>query len=459
MTEPRTAPPTPAALVADPAAAGEQVPLDTRRSLGAVVRSGVAAVFPRDPLLRNGHLLAISSLVSSALGSIFWVLATHWYDDEVVGLSYSALSMTLLLASIGQLNLSDFLVRFVPSAGHHTRRMILVCYGVSAAVSSLVAIGFLMLVPVVAPGLDFLLTPVTAACFVAATAGYAVFVMQDGALTAVRRPGWVVGENVIFACVKIGLLGLGAALALFSGILLSWVGALAVSLVVANFVLLRRAVPEHVRGSTEAQRPARALRYAAADYVGSLFRMAAYTVVPLLVLNSLGAEQSAYFSLAWIVGYVLYLIARNLGSSLVVEAVSSPERLVEHTMRMLRHTGLLLGAGIVVVVAFAPQILSLFGPEYAEHGSTLLRLLALSALPNILVSLAIDVWRARRRLRWAVGVQFAMCVLVLGLTKLLLPTLGITGAGVAWLVTMCLLAAPLVIWRTRWLTTGSRRSS
>ncbi|MDV5146443.1 hypothetical protein R1T08_20125 [Streptomyces sp. SBC-4] len=430
-----------------------------RRSVGAVVRSGVTAVFPRDPLLRNGHLLAISSLVSAALGSLFWVLATRWYDDEVVGLSYSALSMTLLLANIGQLNLSDFLVRFVPSAGHHTRRLILLCYTVSAVMSALVAFCFLLLVPSVAPGLDFLLTPVTAVCFITATAGYAVFVMQDGALTAVRRPGWVVGENVIFACVKIGLLGVGAAMALFSGILLSWVGALAVALLVANFVLLRRAVPEHVRVSTDAKRPDRALRYAAADYFGSLFRMAAYTLVPLMVLNALGAEQSAYFSLAWIVGYVLYLVARNLGSSLVVEAVSNPERLVEHTMRMLRHTGLLLGAGIVLVAALAPQILWFFGPEYAEHGSTLLRLLALSALPNIVVSLAIDVWRARRRLRWAVGVQIVMCVMVLGLTKLLLPTLGITGAGVAWLVTMCVLAAPLLIWRNRWLTTGSGRSS
>ncbi|MFE5712752.1 lipopolysaccharide biosynthesis protein [Streptomyces sp. NPDC056501] len=444
---------------AAPTAARDRPPPEARRSLAAVVKSGATAVFPRDPLLRNGHLLAISSLVSAALGSVFWVLATHWYDDEVVGLSYSALSMTLLLASIGQLNLSDFLVRFVPSAGHHTRRLILLCYGVSAVVSALVAMGFLLLVPVVAPGLGFLLTPVTAACFVAATAGYAVFVMQDGALTAVRRPGWVVGENVIFACVKIGLLGVGAALALFSGILLSWVGALAVSLVIANFVLLRRAVPEHVRVSTEAKRPDRALRYAAADYFGSLFRMAAYTLVPLIVLDNLGAEQSAYFSLAWIVGYVLYLVARNVGSSLVVEAVGSPERLVEHAVRMLRHTGLLLGAGIVLVAVLAPQILSFFGPEYAEHGTTLLRLLALSALPNIVVSLAIDVWRARRRLRWAVGVQVLMCVLVLGLTKLLLPTLGITGAGVAWLVTMCLLATPLLVWRSRWLTTGSRRSS
>ncbi|MEX0170446.1 lipopolysaccharide biosynthesis protein [Streptomyces sp. LMG1-1-1.1] len=441
------------------AAGGEGPAPQGRRSFEAVLRSGVRVLLSRDPLLRNGHLLAVSSLVSAGLGSLFWVMAAHWYDDKLVGLSYSALSVTLLLAGVGQLNLADFLVRFVPSAGHHTRRMILTCYAVSTAVSTLAALGFLMLVPVVAPELDFLLTPVTAGCFVAATAGYAVFVMQDGALTAVRRPGWVVAENVVFACVKIGLLGVGAALALHSGILLSWAGALAVSLLLTNFVLLRRAVPQHVRSSTAAERPTGALRYASADYLGSLFRMAAYTLVPLIVLNGLGAEQSAYFSLAWIVGYVLYLVARNLGSSLVVEAVRSPGRLVEHAVKVLRHTALLLGSAVFLVVALAPQILYVFGAEYAEHGTTLLRLLALSALPNIVVSIAIDLARARRRLRWAVGLQIAMCVLVLGLTKLLLPVMGITGAGVAWLVTMSLLAAPLLIWRSRWLTAAPGRSS
>ncbi|MFB6838252.1 lipopolysaccharide biosynthesis protein [Streptomyces sp. NPDC056361] len=432
---------------------------DGRRSFGAVLRSGAGSLLSRDPLLRNGHLLAVSSLVSAGLGSVFWILAAHWYDDEVVGVNYSALSMALLLAGVGQLNLADFLVRFVPSAGHHTRRLILTCYALSAAVSTLAALGFLLLVPVIAPDLDFLLTPVTAGCFVAATAGYAVFVMQDGALTAVRRPGWVVAENMVFACVKIGLLGVGAVLALRSGILLSWAGALAVSLVVTNYVLLRRAVPRHVRTSEASERPERALRYAAADYFGSLFRMAAYALVPLIVLNNLGAEQSAYFSLAFSVGYVLFLVARNLGSSLVVEAVRSPGRLVEHAQTVLRHAVLLLGSAVVLVVALAPQILSLFGAEYAEHATTLLRLFALAALPNVVVGIAIDAARARRRLRWAVGLQIAECALVLGLTKLLLPVVGITGAGIAWVVTTSLLAAPLLIWRSRWLTAEPGRSS
>lgn len=429
-----------------------------RRPLG-MLRAGVAAALPGEPVLRTGHVLAVSSLVNAGLGFFFWTFATHWYDERTVGLSYSALSASLLLTGIGQLNLNDFLVRFVPTAGRRSRRLVLTCYAASTSCSVVVAVVFLAMVPVIAPRLSFLLTPVTAVCFVVATAGYAVFVLQDGALTAVRLPGWVVGENLIFAVMKILLLAFGAALALFSGILLAWAGALVVSLIVANSVLMGRGIPRHERDTKAAPPPPRMLGYAAADWFGSLFRVAGYTVVPLIVLNILGAEQSAYFSVAWSVAYVPYLIARNMGTSLLAESVRGPERLVEHSWRVLRHSGLLLGGITVVLVTAAPQILSLFGAAYAAEGSTLLRLLALSALPNLLLSVAIDVARARRRLRWAVGLQVATCVLVLGLTRLLLPEFGVVGAGIAWLVTQCVIAAFLVVSRSRWLVPQAERAS
>ncbi|MXM64516.1 hypothetical protein GR925_13935 [Streptomyces sp. HUCO-GS316] len=430
-----------------------------RRRPLSVLRAGVAAALPGEPVLRTGHLLAVSSLVNAGLGFVFWIFATHWYDERTVGLSYSALSASLLLTGIGQLNLNDFLVRFVPSAGRRTRRLVLTCYAASTSFSVVVAVAFLAMVPVVAPRLEFLLTPVTATCFVVATAGYVIFILQDGALTAVRCPGWVVGENVIFALSKMLLLAFGAALGLFSGILLSWAGALVVSLIVANSVLMGRAIPRHERETKTTPPPPRMLGYAAADYSGSLFRMAGYTLVPLIVLNQLGAEQSAYFSVAWSVAYVPYLLARNMGTSLLAESMRGPERLVEHALRVLRHSGLLLAGVTVVLVAAAPQILSLFGASYSAEGSTVLRLMALSALPNLLLSVAIDVARARRRLRWAVALQVAMCVLVLGLTRLLVPELGIVGAGVAWLVTQCLIGVFLVLSWSRWLVPVTERSS
>ena len=422
----------------------------------AVLRARARAALRPEPLLHNGHVLTLSSLLAAGLGAAFWMLATNWYSTAAVGRSYAELSAVMLLSGVGQLNLADVLVRFVPAAGRHTRRLVLRSYAASAAASTVVAAAFVLLVPVVAPGLDSLRSPVAALCFVAATVGYSVFVLQDGVLTGLRRTGWVLGENALFAGVKAVLLVGCGIWALSTGILISWVGALAAALLVTNLFLFRHAVPQRMRAAPATAPPPRLLGYAAADYLGASFRLAAYNVVPLMVLNRLGAEGNAYFSLAWVIAYTLFLASYNMGSSLIVEAARAPERLAEHGRRVLRHSGFLLAAGALVLVVTAPWLLAFFGPGYAEHGTALLRLLALSALPNLLLGVAVDVARARRRLAWAVGLQAALCVLVLGLTALLLPRFGITGIGVAWLAAECALGLPLLLTLPRWLPAPRR---
>ncbi|MFC1420352.1 lipopolysaccharide biosynthesis protein [Streptacidiphilus cavernicola] len=424
----------------------------------APLRARFGKVLDGEPLLRNGHVLTLSSLLTAALGAAFWVLATSWYDTAEVGRSYAALSAVMLLSGIGQLNLADVLVRFVPASGPHAGRLARCCYLAGAVCTTVVAALFLLLVPVVAPGLGHLRHPATAVCFIAGAAGYSIFVLQDGALTGLRRTGWVLGENALFAAVKAGLLALCGILALGAGILAAWTGALLIALVVTNVFLFRSAVPAHRRAQREAAPPQRLLGYAAADYVGAQFRMAAYNVVPLLVLNRLGPDGSAYFSLAWVIAYTLYMVAYNMGSSLIVEAARAPERLVEQARRVLRHNAVLLAAAVAVLLLAAPWLLALFGPQYSAHGTALLRLLALSALPNLVLSVAVDVARARRRLGWVVLLQAVLCVLVLGLSVLLIPRLGVTGVGVAWLAAECALGLPLLVTLRRWLPVEPRRT-
>ncbi|MEU5208471.1 hypothetical protein [Streptomyces sp. NPDC020742] len=422
----------------------------------AVLRRRLKALFSYEPLLRNGHLLVASSLMTAALGAFYWVLATSWYRPETVGRSYAVISAVTLLAGFGQLNLADVLVRFVPSAGQHTRRLLLRSYTAAGLCAGVLAGLFLLLVPLVAPGLGFLRDSLVAPFFVAGTMGYALFIVQDGALTGVRRAKWVLGENAIFAIVKTLVLALAATWALTSGILLSWAGALAVSLTVANYVLLRRAVPAHERAHPEGKMPPRLLGYAATDYGGALFRLAAYNIIPLIVLDTLGGAQNAYFSLSWVIAYTLYLATYQMGCSLLVESAHDPARVSALGRRVLRHTGPPLTAGVVLLVVTAPWLLSVFGPEYAREATGVLRLLALSALPNLLLNVAIDVARAHRRLAWAVALQATLCALVLGLTVWLIPRYGITGVGAAWLLAECALALPLLIALPRWLPSPTR---
>jgi O-antigen/teichoic acid export membrane protein len=415
-----------------------------------------------EPLLRNGHLLFTSSILTSVFGAGYWALVTRLYPADTVGRNYAAISAMLLLAGVGQLNLSSVLVRFVPVAGARTGRLVLRAYIASAALTFALAAGFLLLVPKISPGLDFLHGPLVGAGFAAAAAGYALFVLQDGALTGLRRPQWVVIENAVFAVVKIGAVVLFAVLVKPGGILLSWALALVVAVGVTNTFLFGRAIPrrEHENNTlgsgVAAGRLAPTTRYIACDYAGSLCWITATSLPPLIVLGRLGGAAAAYFSLAWVIAYTLYLLSLNMGSSLIVESATDPDRLVANCRRVLRHTGALLVGCILVMVALAPLILRVFGADYSAHGTTLLRLLLLSALPNLVVEVAVCACRAQRRMMTVVWVLAALCSLALVLIIVLVPVMGVAGAGAAWLIAQCVVAAVLLCRRSLWLGPRTR---
>lgn len=424
-------------------------------------RSRAGRARRHDVLLHNGHLLTISSLVASGLGAGYWMFVTRWYDPEDVGRGYSAVSAMMFLAGLGQLNLANTLIRFVPSAGPRTRRLVVRIYLAAVVVSLILAIGFVLAIPLLAPQLHFLRAPLSAAGFIGATAAYAVFVIQDGALTGLRRADFVVFENALFAVVKVGFLLLFTEEALGGGILLSWYAALAVSIAVTSVFLFARAIPAHARSNAppNADASTPTLGYLAADLAGSLCWLAAITLPPLLVLRVLGPAQSAYFSLCWVIGYALYLLSTNMGASLIVETVTDSAQTGANARRVLRHTAVLVSTCVLVLVVCAPRLLAMFGPGYAQNGTGLLRLLALSAIPNLVLSTVVAVSRSRRRLSVAVGTLVSVCVLAMSLTVLLLRHMGIAGAGVGWLAAQCTVASVLLARRSWWLDTRSRPTS
>jgi Phosphotransferase enzyme family len=86
----------------------------------------------------------------------------------------------------------------------------------------------------------------------------------------------------------------------------------------------------------------------------------------------------------------------------------------------------------------------LFGAAYAAEGTTVLRLLALSALPSALVVVYGAVERVRRRMVRLVLVTTAVNVTALALIWVLLQSHGLVGLGVAWLATQTVAAMILL---------------
>jgi O-antigen/teichoic acid export membrane protein len=290
------------------------------------------------------------------------------------------------------------------------------------------------------------------AWFLFSTLAWCLFVIQDSVLTALGRAVWVPVENAVFSLLKLGLLTALATLAPLYGIFVSWTIAMIVSVVGVNVVIFARLMRPASRQVGEAAlsfRDRAFARYFAADYMCSIAWLSASNLMPVIVTAVAGATTNAYYALAYAVALPLYAFALNIGTSLMLHGTQDRAALPVLTRKAAVQGLRVLVPAVVLLVVLAPHLLSLFGPDYADKSTTALRLLGLAALPNFVLALAVSVARVQRRLRRAVIATGTEAVLSLGFVTPLVHAFGVSGAGIAWLGSQCLVAAGLLLtWRS-----------
>ena len=423
---------------------------DSRRQPGgpllAVVRGAL-----RNPLLRNGHLLTLSSTLTALVGMAYWAVATWKYDPSVIGSNSVALSLMMLAASVAQLNLGSVMIRFIPTAGVRSRRLVAAAYLVSILFAVVVGSGFALAIALSGDRTDFINGIATAVVFVAAVVCYAIFVIQDGILVGLRKTALVPVENFGFAVVKLALVVVLASALPRHGVFASWAIALGILTVVVGAYLFLRALPRHeMADGSSSLPPIREVgRFVAFDYVGAICSMASMSLLPVAVTWALGPESNAHFSIAWVVAYSVHMVSNNMGMSLVAETVGRPEDLAANVRHLLIHTGKILLPVVVAMVLLAPWILAIFGADYTA-ATTSLRLLLLAAVPHLVVAVAINSARVQRRLGVLVWLPMAQLATVAAFAPLLIGRIGVNGAALGWLLSQTLLASVLLLRRDWW---------
>ncbi|WP_051324521.1 lipopolysaccharide biosynthesis protein [Candidatus Solirubrobacter pratensis] len=425
--------------------------------MASPVTAGAARRFiehVRIPLHRDAYALALSSGLTAATGLVYWIVAAYVYSPHAVGVNSALIASMMFLAGISSLNLPNIIVRFLPEAGSRTLRLVASSYAAAALLAAVAATVFLVGVSAFAPKLGFLRGHGSMQLwFAVSSLAWCIFTIQDGVLTALGRAVWVPVENAGFSLLKLGLLVGTAALAPVYGIFVSWTIATLVAVICVNLLIFQRlakTAPRARAGGLIVLRDRAFARYFAADYVCSVAWVSACNLMPVVVTAVAGATTNAYYALAWAVSLPVYAIAANIGTSLVLHGTMDPP-----SLGVLRRQAAVQGARVLVPIVLvlivgAPYILALFGGDYAERSATLLRLLAIGTLPYLVLVLAVSAARVRRRLRTAVIAMSSQAVLALALVAPLLDRFGVTGAGVAWLASQCVVAAGLLL-------VGSRR--
>ncbi|GAA2197627.1 lipopolysaccharide biosynthesis protein [Streptomyces bangladeshensis] len=405
------------------------------------------------PLFRNAYALMLNTGISAVLGLGFWLAAARHYSESAVGQGSAAIAAMKFLAGLTAVTLTGALARFIPVSGRRTGRLILGTYAGSSLVVALAAGVFLLTLDAWGPSYRFLHGTLNGLGFIAAVAAWNVLTLQDGVLTGLRSAPWVPVGNSVFSAVKLALLVAFAVALPTTGVFVSWVAAIATSVLPLGWLVFRRLVPRHVAETedrADPPSPRQIGRFLAGDYTGSLFSLAVVYLVPVIIAARVGSAENAYFYIATTIGGTTNLLALNMGASLTVEGSHDPARLAAHTRAALRRMARIMLPIAGLLFLGAPWILGVFGAGYADAATPLLRWFAVGAVLRTVMEIHFAVLRAQSRTAGLAWLQGLLCVLVLGLTLLLLPRMGLTGAGVAEIASLAVIVAIATpaLWRT-----------
>jgi O-antigen/teichoic acid export membrane protein len=412
------------------------------RPLGARIRSHAD-----DPLFRSAYSLMLNAGLTAALGVAFWVIAARLFDADELGRDAALIAVLIELSTICQLNLTNALTRFLPSLESGTARALLSAYAASAGAAAIVGGCFVALAPLVSDEFEFLHDePLAAVAYVVAQVTWGWFVLQDAALTALRRAPWVLVENGIFGVLKLAALPIALWVGATNGIFLAWVLPAIFLLIPINLFLFQTAIPVHLsryrpKGSVLRRLGRRRLiRFVGLDWGATVLAQASTTALPLLVVAMLGSAANAYFYVPFTIVVSFNMLFHAASTSLVVEGAMAEDRVQALAARLARHLALVLVPGTALIVAAAPLIMLPFGDDYVRESSSVLRILACACVFRAVSILYLAVARLHGQgLRILVVEAVQMALLLVG-AILLADPLGLEGVALAWLASIAVVA-------------------
>lgn len=355
---------------------------------------------------------------TALLGLAFWTLAARQFSVEAVGVAGAAVSLMLLLGTFGTFGLGTLLIARLPHTPQGDRRVLV---RTSLAAAGALAAGLAVVVPLVAiAGLDAGLgsiagTPPRAALFAVGTALMAVAIVLDQAVLVLGSGSLQLERNVVASATKVlvllalGLTGATSGMAIF----LAWTVGTLVSLPLVAF---------RTRGGRALESSGRLLdraslrglgRVAASHHALNTTLQAPLQLLPVVVLLVLSAGDNGIFSTALqVTGFVFALpYAISVG---LFAAAEGDEHRVLSTMRFTLPLG--LGVSLLatlVLLPFAPVVLSVFGATYSSEGAQVLRLLVLAGLPFVVRDHFVALRRVQGRTGHATSVLLGFTVVEL----------------------------------------------
>jgi O-antigen/teichoic acid export membrane protein len=417
-----------------------------------------------DTLVRNSVFLMTSTVVTAGLGYIFWAFAAHAFSKQEVGIGSAVISLCSTIALLTYLGSSAMLIERLP-ANEHSSAWTAVLMRICLATAGVTVVAMLAIVPalrIFSQYRPFFGTALPTLLAVAGAASWTLVNLFGSAFIAARRAGRLLSIQTLISGIKVLLIFPYAAVGGdASGLVGAWTASAMVGVCIGAIWLIpqmglgqrfdqdkRRRVegtfdtrtrsrvrsrrrPQHRRPSVPPSKAS--IRRMFGQHLTSVGGALTPLLLPVLVVIRLGATSNAYFYITWMVGAVFFMVSPSVASALFAEGVRAGSDLRSVTARAMKVIAVLLVPAMAVMIVGGRLVLGLFGASYTAAGYGLLILLAASALPDAVSNVAVAIFRVTDRLGYSTMLNLGILMATLATAWVLMPSLGIAGAGLAWL--------------------------
>jgi len=331
-------------------------------------------------LATNGGALMMNVIVGGVTGFLFWIIAARIAPASSVGEAAALITAMLGGLQITQSGIAanvPMMLTSSPRPGWILKQAYLATTLLILAAST----AYVLIAPGLASGLEYLRDPRLVLIFVAGSALWGLFSLQDGALSGILKGHLVLLENSVWGVLRlaaVSMLPLAVDAITPGWILATWlVPALLMVIVVNYYLYVPTTAPlRHPRGD-HTHPPRQLLGHMGFETLASVGTGAVNLALPAIVLTGVGADAAAPFFVA----YSFILVGEGaLGSFTAAYAIEIRRKGgVDRTQTRLTVGVLALSSmlAIVAVVLLGRQLMALLGPEYESSGAAVLIILGL----------------------------------------------------------------------------------
>jgi O-antigen/teichoic acid export membrane protein len=402
----------------------------------ALLKKGIVNKLLDDPQTRTSIFLFGQKMVVAFLGYLFWIIAARLFPSEQIGLATAIVAALWMVVVLSMLGFGETLVRFLPTSLDKSTLVSTVLWIVAGA-SIVLSILFVWSLNFWNESLAVLKdNPAYTLSFVVLAVLWTVMTIYEYLFLSIEKTQYALLQTFLWAVTKLLFL-VGFYFLIVTGykvIFFSWLfSGFLTFLVVYRFYLKPNFSLSFVfRASSVLPY----MKFSLMNCMTLFLTFALQMVMPLLIISKLGKASSAYFYFDWSIAFLFCTVANAISSAMLARVSNSKEDIKKALKKAMSFFGVLVFIPAIFLFIFAEKILVIFGPEYAQNASVLLRYLAIGTVLYTLFSLY-KYWQlVLKRADRTLLVEAFVTISTILFSFLLMEKYGINIIGIVWIIAL-----------------------